>query len=66
MRKSIIRASVNETHTGYGMLIGIDNFKEINEKYGSQAGDEVLSMLSAVLLKEAAAESSKSLRNEGR
>ena len=22
----------NETHTGYGMLIGIDNFKEINEK----------------------------------
>ena len=55
----------NETHTGYGMLIGIDNFKEINEKYGSQAGDEVLSMLSAVLLKEASAQSFKVYRMKG-
>lgn len=55
----------NETHTGYGMLIGIDNFKEINEKYGSQAGDEVLSMLSSVLLKEASAQSFKVYRMKG-
>lgn len=55
----------NEIHTGYGMLIGIDNFKEINEKYGSQAGDEVLSILSDVLLKEALKESFKVYRMKG-
>lgn len=54
-----------ETHTGYVMLIGIDNFKEINEKYGSQAGDDVLSVLSDVLIKESLKESFKVFRMKG-
>ncbi len=55
----------NEIHTGYGMLIGIDNFKEINEKYGSQAGDDVLSILSDILIKESLKESFKVYRMKG-
>ena len=27
------------------MLVGVDNFKEINEKYGAKTGDEVLNIL---------------------
>lgn len=30
---------------GFLMLIGIDNFKELNEKYGAKIGDEVLNIL---------------------
>ncbi len=33
----------------YFMRIGIDNFKEINEKYGTDAGDEVLYELSCCI-----------------
>ena len=47
------------------MLIGIDNFREINEKYGIQAGDEVLSVLSEVLVKMAASESLLIYRMKG-
>lgn len=54
-----------EAHTGLGMLIGIDNFKEINEKYGYQTGDEVLSVLSEVLTREAAGSSFEVYRMKG-
>ena len=27
------------------MLVGVDNFKELNEKYGAKTGDEVLNIL---------------------
>lgn len=30
---------------GFLMLIGVDNFKELNEKYGAKVGDEVLNIL---------------------
>lgn len=52
-------------YTGYAMLIGIDNFREINEKYGIQVGDEVLSVLSEVLVKMAASESLLIYRMKG-
>ncbi len=35
---------------GYVMRIGIDNFREINEKYGQDMGDEVLRALSKSLM----------------
>lgn len=31
--------------SGFIMLVGVDNFKEINEKYGAKTGDEVLNIL---------------------
>ena len=31
--------------SGFLMLVGVDNFKEINEKYGAKTGDEVLNIL---------------------
>ncbi|MFR2926034.1 MAG: putative bifunctional diguanylate cyclase/phosphodiesterase [Eubacterium sp.] len=30
---------------GFLMLVGVDNFKELNEKYGAKTGDEVLNIL---------------------
>ena len=39
----------SDGHTGCIMQIGIDNFKEINEKYGTKTGDEVLAILACKL-----------------
>lgn len=38
-----------EISSGYLLLIGVDNFKEINEKYGVSKGDEVLSLLASII-----------------
>lgn len=39
------------SHVGFIMFIGIDNFKEINEKFGISGGDEVLAILADALRK---------------
>ncbi len=36
---------------GYMMLIGIDNFKEINEKYGHDFGDRILANMADIIRK---------------
>ena len=33
------------------MLVGVDNFKELNEKYGAKTGDEVLNILTDAIQK---------------
>ena len=42
LKDQLQRMSEEDRLEGYLLQIGIDNFKEINEKYGSEAGDEVL------------------------
>ena len=42
----------SDGHTGCIMQIGIDNFKEINEKYGTKTGDEVLAILAGILVRQ--------------
>lgn len=42
LKDQLQRMSEEDQLEGYLLQIGIDNFKEINEKYGSEAGDEVL------------------------
>lgn len=37
--------------SGFLMLIGVDNFKELNEKYGAQTGDDVLNILTESIRK---------------
>lgn len=37
--------------SGFLMLIGVDNFKELNEKYGAKTGDEVLNILTDAIRK---------------
>lgn len=46
--ESVLRDNPQSIH--YMMRIGIDNFKEINEKEGIEAGDEVLQELSECIL----------------
>ena len=36
---------------GFLMLVGVDNFKELNEKYGAKTGDEVLNILTDAIRK---------------
>lgn len=43
---SLVDQSENK---GFIMIVGIDNFKEINEKYGNRFGDDVLALLSDIL-----------------
>lgn len=47
--ESLLRENPGSIH--YMMRIGIDNFKEINEKEGIEAGDEVLRELAECILK---------------
>lgn len=37
--------------SGFLMLIGVDNFKELNEKYGAKTGDDVLNILTESIRK---------------
>lgn len=49
---------------GYMMVIGIDNFKEINEKYGHEFGDRILANL-ADIVRECAVDGEAIYRMEG-
>lgn len=58
--ENLLRENPGSVH--YMMRIGIDNFKEINEKEGIEAGDEVLRELAECILKTVAEENTKIYR----
>lgn len=49
LQKKYKELTAQKTVSGFMMLIGIDNFKEINEKYGRNFGNKVLKNLSGVV-----------------
>ena len=40
----------SEIKRGYMLLIGVDNFKAVNEKYGVKTGDEVLADIAGCII----------------
>lgn len=38
-----------DMHTGCVLLVGIDNFREINEKYGTKMGDKILANVADIM-----------------
>ena len=42
LKMYIMNIAKTRNASGFLMLVGVDNFKEINEKYGAKTGDEVL------------------------
>ena len=55
----------SDGHTGCIMQIGIDNFKEINEKYGTKTGDEVLAILAGILVRQSKEQTFSVYRTRG-
>ena len=49
LKKEYLKYVKKENISGYMMLIGIDNYKDINEKYGHTFGDSILVNLAAII-----------------
>lgn len=50
LQKKYKELTAQKTISGFMMLIGIDNFKEINEKYGRNFGNKVLKNLAGIIV----------------